>query len=73
MSFTSGVVSCDEGVWDQDVGDLRVRNRGLEAVSVMPGNVIGAAWEESEEEKQASKEGRKELRGNCSRVGRGID
>ena len=58
MSFTSGVVSCDEGFWDQDIGDLRVRNRGLEAVNVMPGNVIGAAWEETEEEKQASMDGR---------------
>ena len=44
MSNNSGVVSCDETTWETGRGGLTLRNRGHMEVTIVLGDIVGAAW-----------------------------
>ena len=44
MSSTSGVINCDETTWESDRGELVLRNKRREEVTVSLGDIVGAAW-----------------------------
>ena len=44
MSNNSGVVGCDETTWETGRGNLVLRNRGRMEVTVVLGDIVGAAW-----------------------------